>query len=65
MISVFRGVGESICLRKLNTSPIRAEILAGILVDVRNAVGLIEAGQDSAALCVYRSMTERVGANVR
>ena len=51
-------------IARINTAPSKADILAGILVDVRKAVGLIEKGKNGAALNLYRRMTERVSANV-
>ena len=51
-------------ITRINTTSRRVKILAGILADVRDAVGLIEAGQNNAALIFYRSMTQRVSAAV-
>jgi hypothetical protein len=49
---------------RINTTPTKAEIFAGILADVRKAIELIEKGEGNAALNLYRSMTERVSAAV-
>jgi hypothetical protein len=63
LIEKYYAIAPGIVAR-INAAPTKAGILADILADVRNAVGLIEAGQNNAALNLYRSMTERVSAIV-
>ena len=63
LIEEYYAIAPGIVAR-INTAPTKAEILAGILADVRNAVGLIETGQNNAAFNLYRSMTQRISAAV-
>jgi hypothetical protein len=63
LIQDYYAIAPGIVAR-INSAPTKTAILAGILEDVRNAVGLIEKGQNDAAYNLYRSMTQRVSATV-
>lgn len=51
-------------VRRIKTSKNRSTILRNILKDVRASVELIEAGENRAALLLYKNMTHRVAGEV-